>query len=358
MIHDSDAKVDELPLALQTVYAELIDQCASASFARDFPAKGAFIVRERNGRRYWYFQTTTDTPRRQRYVGPESPDLLRRIAAHRGIQAEARVRGEMVRTLRRARMPHPDAFVGDVLAALSSAGVFRLRTVLIGTIAYQVYAPLLGVRLPAQHLRTGDIDLAQFRDVSILVDDETPPIIEVLRKVDPTFRPVPHATDSSKMAVYQSAKQYRVEFLTPNRGPDADAPRRLPALGTDAQPMRFLDFLIRDYLPAVALHDDGVLVNVPAPERFALQKLIVARRRRERAAKIDKDVRQAASLLNVLAAKRQPDLRSAAHEIKGRGPKWRQLLAEGLSMLPAETCAVTLAAIGDVLTLATADRPA
>lgn len=346
--------ISEVSLSLQTVYAELVDQCASSDFARDFPANGNFLCKERGGRRYWYFQASIDGRQRQKYVGPETSALLKRIGAHRQARAAAKGRREMVQTLKRARMPYPDHQAGELLAALSEAGVFRLRAVLVGTMAYQTYAPILGVRFPGQMLRTGHIDLAQFRDISLLVEDKTPAIIEVLRSVDPTFREVPHAMDSRRAAAYRSANGYRVEFLTPNRGADTDELQALPALGTDALPLRFLDFLIRDYVPAAVLHRDGVSVNVPAPERYALHKLIVARRRREGAAKIDKDIQQAATLLAILMTKRRADLKDVWRELQSRGPTWRQLMAEGLAMLPADIRHGTLEAVDTVLTLAKA----
>jgi hypothetical protein len=85
------------------------------------------------------------------------------------------------------------------------------------------------------------------------------------------------------------------------------------------------------------LHDGGVLVNVPRPERYALHKLIVSRRRREGAAKIDKDVAQAEILLGILAERRKADLRDAWDEVRDRGPKWRQLVDEALEVVSPET---------------------
>jgi hypothetical protein len=104
-------------------------------------------------------------------------------------------------------------------------------------------------------------------------------------------------------------------------------------LQTDAQPLRFLDFLIYDAEPAVFLHDAGVLVNVPAPQRYALHKLIISNRRREGAAKRDKDVRQAEALLEVLCEKRPRELKLVWEEVDERGEKWRAYLIEGLSDL-------------------------
>jgi hypothetical protein len=73
-------------------------------------------------------------------------------------------------------------------------------------------------------------------------------------------------------------------------------------------------------------------------DRCAADALIVSHRRREGVAKIDKDVTQAALLLDILAERRKADdLRDAWAALQGRGPKWRRLAGEGLEALPAET---------------------
>ncbi|WP_204323331.1 GSU2403 family nucleotidyltransferase fold protein, partial [Streptococcus pneumoniae] len=41
-------------------------------------------------------------------------------------------------------MPRPPVVIGRIIEALAKAGVFRLRSVLIGTAAYQTYPAVLG----------------------------------------------------------------------------------------------------------------------------------------------------------------------------------------------------------------------
>jgi len=50
---------------------------------------------------------------------------------------------------------------------------------------------MLGIRLSAASLQTGDIDIAQFKDVSVAIGDSTPPMLETLKQVDKTFRAIP-----------------------------------------------------------------------------------------------------------------------------------------------------------------------
>ena len=341
---------DRLPLALQTVYAELVDRCGMDAFDQDFPPGGSFVRRSVKGRQYWYFVASQAGPggrRKQKYAGPDTPELQERIARHGQIKASWQERRQLVVALRRTGLPAPDQQTGDLLAALARAGVFRLRACLVGTVAFQCYAGLLGVRLPGAALRTGDLDLAQFHSISVAVaeDERTPPLLDTLRSADPSFREIAYPHDGRLTAAYAGADGYRVEVLVPNRGPDRDAPQPLPAIGAMGIPLRFLDFLIYDAVPAVLLHDGGVLVNVPRPERYALHKLIVSRRRREGAAKIDKDLKQAEILLDLLLERRRADLRDIWTELRGRGPKWRTLADGALEAVDPDVRTRFLAAV-------------
>lgn len=97
-----------------------------------------------------------------RYIGPDNEATRRRLEALEGEAAALRARRDMVRSLRAARLPYSDALTGDVLAAMSEAGVFRLRAVVIGSVAFQCYAAMLGERLPATLSRTSDVDVPSF----------------------------------------------------------------------------------------------------------------------------------------------------------------------------------------------------
>lgn len=331
------------PLVAQTTYAELLERCTNAAFSDAFTEEGAFTSKTVKGHRYWYFQTGVGEARTQRYVGPETPDLLNRIARHREVRDDERERRVLISSLVRSfGLPRPVPEIGKIIAALAKAGVFRLRGVLVGTVAYQTYSAMLGIRLATANLQTGDIDIAQFRNVSVAVEDKTPPVLEVLNEVDKSFRPVPHIVDGRRVTSYAAKGGLRVDFLTPNQGGETGIPQKLAALQTDAQPLRFLDFLIHEPEPAVILHGAGILVQVPAPGRYAVHKLIVSRRRPEGSAKRDKDLRQAETLLLALAEKRPYDLNAAWQEAYERGKTWRELLVEALRTLGSPARDATL----------------
>src|ERR1700712_4792611 len=96
---------------------------------------------------------------------------------------------------------------------------------------------------------TGDADIAQDYAISREDEDTLPPIVELLQAIDPSFRPVPHRSGSAASSAFRTKGGYRVEFLTSSRvsDDDIDQPAKMPALGgAIADPLRFLDFLIRE----------------------------------------------------------------------------------------------------------------
>ncbi|WP_312010467.1 GSU2403 family nucleotidyltransferase fold protein [Bradyrhizobium cenepequi] len=221
---------------------------------------------------------------------------------------------------------------------LAKAGFFRLRGVLIGTVAYQCYSAVLGRRLDAVAMQTGDADFAQFHEISVAVGDSMPPILEVLREVDPTFREIPSQVDGRVSTQFVSRDKFKVEFLTPNQWSDDQAgkPVPMPALGgAAAAPLRFLDYLIYQPIRAVLLHGAGVPVLIPSPERYAVHKVIVRSRRKEdrdATAKSAKDRLQARSIIEAMIANRQhADLASAFMEAWDRGDHWRAAIRQSIA---------------------------
>ncbi len=181
-------------------------------------------------------------------------------------------------------------------------------------------------------MTTSDIDIAQFSNVSVAVNDATAPMIEVLKTVDDSFRAVPHLNDGRRSTTYRADGGLRVDFLTPNEGPDTGKPKRLAALGRDAEPLRFLDFLIHAPEPAVVLHGSGIYVMVPAPERYAVHKLVVAQRRVGPGnAKRPKDRLQSEVLLAHLVKQRPNELRDVWREAEKRSSKWSNYMRASLT---------------------------
>jgi hypothetical protein len=102
--------------------------------------------------------------------------------------------------------------------------------------------------------------------------------------------------------------------------------------------VRFLDYLLENVQPAVIAAKAGLLVNVPAPARFALHKLVTAVRRIAAfQSKSIKDVAQADQLLRVLIRDRPGDLRRAWTAATKQPQKFSQQLRMGMARLPDDS---------------------
>lgn len=252
-------------------------------------------------------------------MGPDGLDIQRRLKAHVDLKAIRAERVSMVRTLRAARLPGPDPLSGKIMSALAEAGAFRLRAVVVGSAAFQTYSPMLGVRFENTMGQTGDLDIAQFHSISLATNDEmVQDFLSTLQAADPRFTAIPSPVDGRRTLRYaiQVGKQeeFSVDLLCPLRGPDRGSVTELRSLRADAQLLRYLDFLIHREVNAVARYGLGVPINVPAPERYAVHKLIVSRLRIQTAesqAKARKDIRQAEALIEVLAEDRPYELSAA-----------------------------------------------
>ena len=300
---------------------------------------GSPVQRTIRGREYWYARSYVGNEEKERYLGPDTPELRERIERLQQQRDDLREREagrrSLVQILRVKGVPRIDAATGKVQQALARAGVFRLRGVLVGSHAFRLYPLILGVAISEAHHATEDIDLARFHEISVALDDEVDP------KIQEALAQVGELTPAASLYPTQPTG-YRVadtvvEILTPNQGPDRDEPVALPALGVHAKRLRFLDFLLAEAIPAAVPYRYGVLVNVPQPARYAVHKLIVATRRaRTAAAKARKDSEQAMALIRVLAEDQPDELARAYQEARNRGEQWRRALTRGANRMTGE----------------------
>ncbi len=105
--------IQELPLVIQTSYAELIDQLRLAT-ASDFPEGSTFRKRSISGKDYWYVQEPTTPQGRppERYLGADTPERQTAIENAMNAKAHADTRKAIRRSLSGAGLPEPDALTG------------------------------------------------------------------------------------------------------------------------------------------------------------------------------------------------------------------------------------------------------
>lgn len=331
------------------IFDELRRNVGDLEFDDAYPPGGHFFTQSDGDRDYWYYRrprtnkASSYNGSRPRYVGPCSdPELEARIGRATSESVDVSRMRDRAESLRQRGWTSATKMEGGVLRALSTAGVFRLRSVLVGSVAYQAYSGLLGFRLPCASVRTDDVDIAMDFGISNNLDDACDDILTALRQVDPSFSPKPHLYDHAMMATFKSSNGYQVEFLATHRGSDERTGHlsQLRSLGPHmgGVPLRYLDFLVRHPVRSLILSDPGITVTVPAPERFAIHKLIVAASRRGGNPKIIKDLAQASELINAHAENGWVSrVRSAWHEAWARGDSWRGRLEASARHLDANT---------------------
>ena len=322
-----------VPIPLQTVYAELVEQAVIHEIDREFPSYGGFARKTVKGKRYVYWQGQVGGVRRQKFVGADEPQTWTRIERAKRLSVADDTRARLVDALVNAGFPRVPPSGGKVLRALVEAGAFRAAGVLVGTWAYLAYGPMLGVVLPAGLGQTQDLDILQ---MEVAGENGQTDVLAALREVDPTFEPsFSRALDGPPYALH-NGEGYRVEFFTVQSRQARREPVMMESLGVGALPLPFLEYILESSVGAVLLYRAGLPVRVPSPERFAVHKLIVAQRRTvATAAKKRKDIAQAQSLLNVLIEDRPSELKSAVRDATARGPSWRRALNASIPSLDA-----------------------
>lgn len=337
--------INQLPVSVQTLCADLVDRSWSGSYAELLQAGGTPYKRTVKGREYWYLKPPMVNGKVQDkalYLGPHNDEVRHRLGELKDLKRIRKDRVDMVRALQQARLRGPDRFSGQILSKLAEAGFFRLRAVVVGSVAFQTYEPMLGVRFEDAIAQTVDLDLTEFHSISISVDDKVKEdFLSLLQDVDPRFRAVPDAFEKNQTMRYVigtgSQEEFSVDLLCPYVGPDRRGRiRSLPALQGDAQLLRYLDFLIYGEINAVSLYGIGIPINVPAPERYAIHKLIVSQIRIDTPhsqTKARKDIAQSQVLIEVLLEDRSDELAAVWNEALQREPKWREKLMEAANQL-------------------------
>jgi hypothetical protein len=333
-------RFSELSLSAQTLYAQAFDAALAADVSRSIAnIRGGSIARKTvKGAPYFYFQyRDVSGAVRQIYLGPDSARLRTLIdkadAPSSRVAIAGMARGAVGLGCTPVLRKH-----FRVIERLSEYGFFRAGGVLIGTHAFLGYGNMLGVRW-GDAGRTQDVDLAHAgKNLAIAlpadVKVETHGAIESLEM---GLIPISGLAGKAGATYLNPADpELRLDFLTTlHRG--GDKPIEHAQLGVTLQPLSFLEYSLERVTQLALLSEEGaVVVNVPAPERYALHKLIVYGERGVRyAAKSSKDLAQSAALLEVLKVRRLRETVEAWRDLIGRGPGWTKRAKLGLAALDA-----------------------
>ena len=329
-----------LPIITHSLYAELVDQCkAEPPVENLWPLSGNIVTAMVDGQDHWYFQKSRRTSpgknRKREYLGPKTDvGLAERIQMFEEAKSGYSNRVELLSTLKSSGVAAPTGKLANLLLGLHEAGVLA-QVILIGTVAFQAYGAMLGVKFGQSAFYTMDVDMTQADTVSLAVKEKSlqTPLLEILREFDETFSEVPGMDPKTPPVSYINKDKIRLDVLMPFTGPPR-GPVRSDKLKSFGFPQRFLDFLIVDSVETVMLVGGGALTHVPQPARFALHKLIVSQRRGAiEVARKRKDLLQAQQLIELLMEDNPDSLLDAYRDLSERGPKWNKYFENGLKSL-------------------------
>ena len=327
----------ELALSGQTAYAELLEQTRTLELTNALAGLvGSFHKLTRKGQDYWYFAYRDLGQKvRMAYVGPDA----KRVRA-------------LVERFRRNRRDKPLAPMAQValglgcvptapkhfriIRRLAECGFFRAGGVLIGTHAFLALGNLLGVRWQ-EGASTLAVDFAHAgRNISVaLPADLHLNVHGALESLEMGLLPLTEFNGKAG-AQYRNPEdqELRLDFVTSaTRGGKTVV---MPELNLALEPLKFMEFSLQGTTQGCVIGRAGAcVVNLPAPERYAVHKLILFGERpvAERA-KATKDLMQAAGLADYFVQTGQTRLFNAAwRDALGRGTGWRRRSLQGMKAL-------------------------
>lgn len=286
--------------ALTLLFSELASTAARQSEV--FLGSPGSLAERTNetGTRYWVHRYSDAAGRRHEvYLGKsDDPAVSARVAGLRERIAAADSSIASVRLLARSAFATVDRKAYSTLASLHNHGLFRGGALLIGSHAYGGLLNALGVRAAAYS--TEDVDIARRAELAV---SGLPPFIDMLRETGLEFFPVPALDRGAPSTSFaeRGGSRLRVDLLVPSR--DESYPTvRVPELGAHAKGLPYLAYLLGTSQEVPLLSPHGiVMVRVPTPERLAAHKLVVSQLRSKASARPEKDLRQAATLIEALA---------------------------------------------------------
>ena len=329
----------DLSPAAQTNFAELFEQARAASLdrsVRDLP--GSFNRKTVKGRDYWYWQVRDlQGGNRQVYLGPDDERLRKLIELQKDGKGRASADlGALVGACVALGCMTliPQHF--QVINRLAEYGLFRAGGVLVGTHAFIAMGNMLGVRWTSGW-RTSDVDVAHAgKNVSLaLAEHARADIHDAITSLEMGLLPQ-QSLVSGRGATYITArKDIRVDLLT-SAGRKDDVYLYEP-LNVSLQPLKFMEFSLENTTQTALLSGEQVVVvNVPAPMRYALHKLVIMGEREEAfRPKLAKDAGQVAALIEYGLLRAPSALKAAAQDLMARGPGWRSRAAEGVAHVAA-----------------------
>ena len=330
-------RFSHLTLSAQTSYAELFEQTRYFELSNALAGlTGSFQKLSRKKQDYWYFAyRDLDQKVRMAYVGPNEPRVQALIARFESLRNTNRLApsSKVALTYGCASTP-PKHF--KMIKRLSEYGFFRAGGILIGSHAFLAMGNMLGVRWH-DGAATLDVDFAHAgNNVSLaLPSNINIDVHDALTSLEMGLLPITQF--NGKLGdQYRNPQdqELRLDFLTSNNR--IGMPVHIAKLNLALQPLKFMEYSLQSSTQSCVISNAGAcIVNIPAPERYAVHKLIVfGERPVSERTKSTKDLLQAASLISYFVNNAQSEIFNTAwHDALSRGKGWQTRALQGKAAL-------------------------
>lgn len=327
----------DLPLSAQTAYAELAEQTREFETSHALAGlTGSFQKLARKSQSYWYFAYRDfDGKVRMSYVGPDDERVKALVARFRDSRLGRPLAPQAQAAIALGCAPTaPKHF--RIVKRLAEYGFFRAGGVLVGTHAFIAYGNLLGVKWN-QGSATLDVDFAHAgKNVSVaLPGDLRIDVHGALESLEMGLLPLTEF-DGGMGAQYRNPRdpELRLDFVT--SATRSRKPVVMKDLNLALEPLKFMEFSLEGTTQGCIFSAAGACtVNLPAPQRYAVHKLIIhGERPPAERTKARKDLLQVASLAEYFQANGQERTFNAAwRDALGRGAGWRKRALQGKEAL-------------------------
>jgi len=287
------------------------------------------------GTRFWSHRYLDAAGKRhEAYLGTlDDPTAAERVDTLETKIAIANATINSVRLLARAGFATVDRKPFFTLASLHNHGLFAAGAFVVGSHAYGALLNSLGVR--AVPYATEDIDIARGGVLNVSGSES---FLEMLQVTGIPFFETPplNRKDPSTSFGERGMSRLRVDLLAPSRN-EAHTIVAVPELKAHAAGLPYLAYLLGVPQDVLMLSTHGVVIaRVPVPERYAIHKLIVSQLRSKASNKPDKDLLQAATLIEVLVERFPGAVEAALESIPKSSTRYVRQAVKALKLhLPA-----------------------
>ena len=205
-----------------------------------------------------------------------------------------------------------------ILKRFNKAGILD-NIVLIGSWSIYFYKKYFNSKSYSTFIRTRDIDFLIPLPVKFKKN------LDVFKLVE----------DLGFLEVFQGPKGYMkiehpdltIEFLVPEKGRGSDKPYTVPQLKINAQPLRYLNFLIEH---TIVIPFNDLQIRLPHPAAYALHKFIIFKRRIKKD-KQDRDIEGALRVFRELIKKGEHN--TIKHIFNNMHKRWQQTVIQNLKSI-------------------------